>query len=482
MILDIKDLDILNSSNFYLDHVKLLRKAWQIGINAIGRNIKRKEKRKQEVNSNILSQFSQDFIQTCDEGNHSVLCKIDNEIELMNNTIFQLFLELWCEFWCSSYGITLVEERQLFLESLWWILHRFSAFNITPTFISETSNLSCLQKETYHAVSNNNTSFLSKIFASTLLRDSKWDICLTNCPENMAGVVMLMTLSHARLINCYTIESNSSLQVSLDLIHWAMSRSKKSMFEASTFNGLLTWLSTLLRSSPRYCSSISDYINVSIPDSDNMISSIVVMDKGSNQSEPIDDIYVTSIISEFIVHATSVIVKLVDEDDVSDENEDNCFKITLGIGHILNCPLLLISTGHEGIRKFIYKTESQSSSIMSTSNNLLSNQSSLSIFNDFLFNWSKIFKTWLITAENWLKSRLIPPSSSSSMHELTPITSLYLMNSPLNTNSQFVPGFSGNTTSSQDISLLAFNGLPLSPIRGQNLLYYIYKNNRYNFY
>jgi hypothetical protein len=37
----------------------LLIRAWQIGINAIGRNIKKQEKRKQEVNSNTLSPFSQ---------------------------------------------------------------------------------------------------------------------------------------------------------------------------------------------------------------------------------------------------------------------------------------------------------------------------------------------------------------------------------------------------------------------------------------
>jgi hypothetical protein len=114
----------------------------------------------------------------------------------------------------------------------------------------------------------------------------------------------------------------------------------------------------------------------------------------------------------------------------------------------LNCPLLLISTGHEGIRKFIDTTEFQS--------------------NDFLLNWSKIFKTWLNTAENWLKSRLIPLSSSSSTKlELTPNTLLYPM------NSQFLSVLSGNSSSSQDSSLLAFDGLPLTPIRCQNLLYYI---------
>jgi hypothetical protein len=73
------------------------------------------------------------------------------------------------------------------------------------------------------------------------------------------------------------------------------------------YEGLLTWLSTILRSSPRYC-SISECNKVSIPDTSNTeLASIFVLDKDSNRSESMKDIYVTSIISEFIIQATSVI-------------------------------------------------------------------------------------------------------------------------------------------------------------------------------
>jgi hypothetical protein len=133
---------------------------------------------------------------------------------LLFNLFILFFFKLWCGFWCSSIGITLVKERQLFLESLWWILHRFSAFNFTP-YINETSHISFLQKLSNHG-HNDENSFLNKIVASTLERDSKWEICVRNCPHNMAGIVMLMTISHARLISCCSIDSDST---SLDLIH-----------------------------------------------------------------------------------------------------------------------------------------------------------------------------------------------------------------------------------------------------------------------
>ncbi len=111
--------------------LKRLVYSWQIAINAIGTYFV-------YYNTNISTQYTQtqtsQTIFTCDgEGNKDeVVTTTKNEqtmtFKYIQSTIEELVADCWSNCWVKALGKSIDKSRGLFIESIWWILRKFSAF------------------------------------------------------------------------------------------------------------------------------------------------------------------------------------------------------------------------------------------------------------------------------------------------------------------------------------------------------------------
>lgn len=199
--------------------VKRLVNSWQIAINAIGTYFL-------YFNTNVSTQYTQTqtshTIFTCDgEGNRDdVLSVIKQEptYEYIVSTIEELVADCWCNCWVKEIGKSMDKSRGLFIESIWWILHKFSAFNT----------------ELKHEQS-------VRIIKSEIQKD---DITCT-----MTAYILSLTFCHVKLasLNELNIIDITALNESpLQLIFRAINRSTNSIIQTESTMNLVNFIVSYL--------------------------------------------------------------------------------------------------------------------------------------------------------------------------------------------------------------------------------------------
>ncbi len=351
--------------------VKRLVYSWQIAINAIGTYFL-------YFNTNVSTQFTQTqtshTIFTCDgEGNRDdVLSVIKQEptYEYIISTIEALVADCWCNCWSKVIGKSMDKSRGLFIESVWWILHKFSAFN---TELKHEKSL--------------------HIIISEIQKD---DIACT-----MTAYILSLTFCHVKLLslNELNIIDITALNESpLQLIFRAINRSTNSIIQTESTMNLVNFILSYLLNPLR-----NNYVDTPpyLPCHDNFSSVYYrpcIKDERS--------------VNQVILCIVCCMIYAIKPTTAANA-EISCeqkLPVAIGLGKIINIPLLLIMKGQMGMNilasKFSpdYSNEgnshansSDSYHLSSLSNTIHRSQSTIQSSNldDTVHIWRGFLNSWL---------------------------------------------------------------------------------------
>jgi predicted heme/steroid binding protein len=353
--------------------------------------------------------MSSQLLCTYDGESHSVLREESesDSVEEVLQRVFSLVLVVWVTFWSprrhenqgqggqghsQADGRSMEEEeegaggraaavdvqlgpvssraRGLFLESVWWLLHRVSGFAFEVPPADWEALLGILDR----------------------------DIPTQHCPQTMAGAAMLLSVSHARMIReeveynqykesiaravCSGVPNVFGLDVAskdegacvcvsrwLDSKHgsgtcmcalrWAVSRCTNGIVESGALVGLLQWFPVLLASPPRLAPHVSQY---SLSHKDQQQHQVHeglqkmnphMVDKHGHflyeRTIAVDDRAVSDVSLSFLWGAFKHLSCMTPPSTAEDLTQETLDSMTAGLKNLLTAPLIIMASGHSGM-------------------------------------------------------------------------------------------------------------------------------------
>ena len=282
--------------------------------------------------------------------------------------------------------------RGLFLESVWWLLHRVSGFAFEVPLADW----------------------------NTLLRNLDPDIPSQHCPQTMAGAAMLLCVSHARMLNgeveynqyreciaqsfssrstcssstAVTAEAASSKPAIVSgfdsvskgvctcvcasrwlnskhgsgtcmcALRWAVSRCTNGIVESGALVGLLHWLPILLASPPRLAPSVSQYsLSLSLQQQQQQQQHPHVELRRKNipsctkhnqyylyeRTIAPDDRAVSDFSLSFLWGAFKHLSCMTPPSTAEELTQETLDSMTAGLKNLLTAPLIIMASGHWGM-------------------------------------------------------------------------------------------------------------------------------------
>ena len=256
--------------------------------------------------------------------------------------------------------------RGLFLESVWWLLHRVSGFAFEVPPADWEALMGILDR----------------------------DIPTQHCPQTMAGAAMLLSVSHARMI-CEEVEYNQYKEsiaravcsgvptvfgsdirskgegacvcagrwldsrhgsgTCMCALRWAVSRCTNGIVESGALVGLLQWFPVLLASPPRLAPHVSQY----------SLSHRHQLHEGLQKKNPhmvdkhghflyertiaVDDRAVSDFSLSFLWGAFKHLSCMTPPSTAEDLTQETLDSMTAGLKNLLTAPLIIMASGHSGM-------------------------------------------------------------------------------------------------------------------------------------
>ena len=262
--------------------------------------------------------------------------------------------------------------RGLFLESVWWLLHRVSGF----AFVVPPADWEALM------------GILDR------------DIPTQHCPQTMAGAAMLLSVSHARMIreeveyNQYkesiarAVCSGAPHVLGLDIasegegacvcasrwldsrhgggtcmcaLRWAVSRCTNGIVESGALVGLLQWFPVLLASPPRLAPHVSQYsLSHQLQQQHQHQLHEGLQRKNPHMVEKhghflyeraiaVDDRAVSDFSLSFLWGAFKHLSCMTPPSTAEDLTQETLDSMTAGLKNLLTAPLIIMASGHSGM-------------------------------------------------------------------------------------------------------------------------------------
>ena len=260
--------------------------------------------------------------------------------------------------------------RGLFLESVWWLLHRVSGFAFEVPPADWEALLGILDR----------------------------DIPTQHCPQTMAGAAMLLSVSHARMIreeveyNQYKesiaravcsgvptmfgsditrkgdgacvcasrwLDSKHGSGTCMCALRWAVSRCTNGIVESGALVGLLQWFPVLFASPPRLAPHVSQY---SLSHKHHQQHHV---HEGLQKNNPrmvekhghflyertiaVDDRAVSDFSLSFLWGAFKHLSCMTPPSTAEDLTQETLDSMTAGLKNLLTAPLIIMASGHSGM-------------------------------------------------------------------------------------------------------------------------------------
>jgi hypothetical protein len=262
--------------------------------------------------------------------------------------------------------------RGLFLESVWWLLHRVSGFAFEVPPADWEALMGILDR----------------------------DIPTQHCPQTMAGAAMLLSVSHGRMIreeveyNQYKdsiaravcsgvptvfgsdiiskgegacvcasrwLDSRHGSGTCMCALRWAVSRCTNGIVESGALVGLLQWFPVLLASPPRLAPQVSQY-SLSHKHQHQQQHQLHqglqkknphMVDKHGHflyeRTIAVDDRAVSDFSLSFLWGAFKHLSCMTPPSTAEDLTQETLDSMTAGLKNLLTAPLIIMASGHSGM-------------------------------------------------------------------------------------------------------------------------------------
>lgn len=337
---------------------------WQLSANYIGRLMLFIGLDRSTVTSNI-TQLSQHSIMlspditlknTCDGYiHHSVVLEDRNDLvkTLVQQQVTPLLLDSYLGIWnTSKYSFDHPDARELFLESIWWLVFRLSACKI-EVLPGDLERLS------------------AGCTSSSGIMDPSLSISTTNMPCNVVSMLFVLSLQHCRLCSLHNLAcqlgSNNSTRQPIDSIgtitpverlqseryptlqyihklRWAIQRSLGMIVEANCgINHLWRWLvAGVLCDPPRRIDNPTAIHDLN-PSHHKILLRTVC---------PFDDRSVSYLVSFFLGQCMLIVSSMESCTPERIDRDDVFVDMMMGLRQLVTAPLLYIATGQRGVTLF----------------------------------------------------------------------------------------------------------------------------------